>query len=153
MDEKKCQAKKVFEVLCSAIEGRSWTYEKKEDTYTVIFHVSGEDIPMPFGIQIDPESALIRLTSPLPFSMPEGKRVEGAIAVSAVNYGLADGNFDYDLANGSIVFRMTTSYRDSVIGEKLFQYMISNACQTVDAYNDKFLMLAKGLIEINAFFK
>ena len=46
-------------------------------------------------------------------------------------------SFDYNIRDGSITFRMTASYRESVIGEGLFNYMIDCAAATVDEFNDK----------------
>ena len=106
---------------------------------------------MQFVLVIDVERQLIRLMSPLPFKMSESKRMEGAIATCVATFGMADGSFDYDLEDGSIIFRMTASFRESVIGEGLFQYMISCSCATVDKYNDKFLAIDKGVLSITDF--
>jgi hypothetical protein len=46
---------------------------------------------------------------------------------------------------------MVASFRDSVIGEGLIQYMISCACAMVDKYNDLFLAIDKGLLSITDF--
>lgn len=144
-------AKTVFTTLCDAMENRGWKYEKDEQDLTVHFIVSGEDIPMQFILVIDAERQLIRLMSPLPFKMSEDKRIEGAIATCAASFGLADGSFDYDLSEGRIIFRMTASFRESLIGEELFHYMIECSCVTVDEYNDKFLAVDKGLLSISDF--
>ncbi|MBQ4612236.1 MAG: hypothetical protein IJB26_01660 [Clostridia bacterium] len=144
-------AKQVYNTLCAAIENRGWTYDKKEEKLSVYFGVNGDDIPMQFVLFVDADRQLVTLLSPLPFEMSEDKRMEGAIAVCAASYGLCDGGFDYDLSNGRIVFRMTASFRESVIGEGLFQYMISCACNTVDEYNDKLLAVNKGVVSIADF--
>ncbi len=144
-------AKQVYQTLCNAIERREWTYEKEEAELDVIFGVNGDDIPMKFLLAVDADRQLIRLLSPIPFKISEAKRMDGAIAVCAASFGLADGSFDYDLADGSIVFRMTASFRESIIGEGLLQYMISVSCSTVDKYNDKFLALDKGILSIADF--
>lgn len=151
MDEQMIRAKEVYEKLCAAIEDRDWKYEKKEEDLVVVFSVSGEDIPMHFVIKVDANRSLVRVTSPLMFHMPEEKRVDGAIASCAASFGLADGSFDYDISDGSIAFRMTATYRDSEISEKMLQYMISCACHVVDLYNDRFLMLSLGKIDVDAF--
>ena len=151
MDEQMIRAKEVYEKLCAAIEDRDWKYEKKEEDLVVVFSVSGEDIPMHFVIKVDAKRSLVRVTSPLMFHMPEEKRVDGAIASCAASFGLADGSFDYDISDGSIAFRMTATYRDSEISEKMLQYMISCACHVVDLYNDRFLMLSLGKIDVDAF--
>ena len=144
-------AKQVYQTLCDAIERRDWNFEKDEEKLLVHFGVNGDDIPMQFILIVDAERQLIRVMSPLPFKMSESKRMEGAIAACAASYGMADGSFDYDLSDGAIVFRMTASFRESLIGEGLFQYMISCSCAMVDKYNDQFLALDKGIMSITDF--
>lgn len=151
-DEKKIAlAKNVYNTLCAAIERREWRFDKDEENLVVHFGVSGDDIPMQFIMVVDAERQLIRLLSPMAFKMSESKRMDGAIATCVASFGLADGSFDYDLADGTIVFRMTASFRESSIGEGLFQYMISCSCAVVDEYNDKFLAIDKGLMSITDF--
>ena len=153
-DEMKMKlAKQVYNTICEALDNRDWHYGKEEDELLVHFGVNGEDIPMNFILVVDAERQLVRLMSPLAFKMSEDKRVEGALATCAASYGLVDGSFDYDMSDGEIVFRMTASFRESEIGEGLFQYMISCSCATVDRYNDQFLALNKGMLTINDFIK
>ena len=152
IDAKKFElAKQVYTTLCEAIDRRSWRYDKEEEKLLVHFGVNGDDIPMNFILVVDAERQLIRLMSPLPFKMSQEKRMEGAIATCAATYKMADGSFDYDLAEGRIVFRLTASFRESVIGEGLLHYMIECACAVVDNYNDMFLAIDKGLISISDF--
>ena len=145
------RAKKVYQTLCSAIEQRNWKYDKEEDRLFVHFSVSGDDFPMQFYVFVEVERQLIRLLSPMPFKMSENKRIEGALAACAASCGMIDGSFDYDLSTGEIYFRTTALFRESEIGEDLFQYMISLSCAMVDKYNDKFFAIDKGFLSINDF--
>lgn len=79
----------------------------------------------------------------MPFVVAEDRRTALAIAVSQANNGMVDGDFDYDYINGRIIFRLTSSYLDSLIGKDMFNYMLMCSCVTIDEYNDKFLMVAK----------
>lgn len=152
MDENKIiLAKQVYQTLCEAIERRGWSFEKDEERLLVHFGVRGEDIPIQLVLVVDIKRQLIRVLSPLPFKMSEEKRMEGAIAACAASYGMIDGSFDYDIFDGSITFRMTASFMESIIGEGLFQYLISCCCAMVDKYNDRFLALDKGSISITDF--
>ena len=144
-------AKTVYGDLCKLLEKRGWKFEKFEDDLVVTFAFSGEDIPMHFVLMVDADRQILRLSSRLPFDVPEDKRMELAIATCAATFGLADGNFDYDIAKGIIAFRLTASFRESKVGEGLFEYLIAYANYTVDAFNDKFFALCKGLISINDF--
>ena len=144
-------AKTVYGDLCAALDRRQWKYQKHEDDLVVTFGVAGEDISMEFVLAIDAQRQLLRVFSKLPFVVPEDKRMDLAIATCVASYGLADGSFDYDIATGNIVFRLTASFRESKIGDGLFEYLVGCSSAAVDAYNDKFFALCKGLITINDF--
>ena len=137
------QAKTVFNSLCQMLEENDWHYEKHEDDLTIVCGAKGEDLPMELIVQVDMKRQIIALMSQMPFTVPENRRSALAVAVSVANYGMVDGNFDYDYLSGRIIFRMTSSYRESLIGKKLLMYMLMCACFTIDKYNDKFLSVAK----------
>ena len=83
-DEKKMiLARRTYEMLCDALDARSWNYSKEEEKLLVHFGVNGDDIPINFVIVVDAERQLVRVMSPLPFKMSEEKRMEGAIAACA----------------------------------------------------------------------
>lgn len=145
------RAKKVYNTLCTAIDKRDWTYDREDEDLIVRFNVSGEDIPMSFILIVDADRQLVRLLSPIPFNMGEDKRMDGAIATCVASYGFINGSFDYDLEDGSIVFRLTQSFRGSDVSEEVLQYMISLSCSVVDNYNDRFMALNKGLLSITDF--
>jgi len=144
-------AQEVYANLCSMLDSRNWKYRKEEDNFVIRCSVQGDDLPMDLIIYIDPARQIIRLISPMPFDMSKEKLIDGAIAVSIANNGLVDGNFDFDISDGSITFRLTASYIDSVIGADLFEYMLMVSAHTVDKYNDQFLMLSKGALDIKTF--
>lgn len=143
-DEKQLkQAQAAFQALCEMMEEKGWHYEKDAENLLISCGAQGEDLPMQIRIEVDVERQLIMLLSQLPFVIPEDKRTALAVAVSAANNGMIDGSFDYDCLSGDIIFRMTLSFRDSLIGKDAFEYMLLCSCFTIDRYNDKFLMVAK----------
>lgn len=145
------RAKEIFASLCNMLDTRDWNYKKFEDDLTITCGVQGDDLPMEMYMHVRPAQQIISLHSSMPFKMSKEKLIDGAIATSVANYGLVDGSFDYDISDGTIIFRLTASYRDSVIGADLFEYMLMLSAHIIDKYNDKFLMLSKGAIDINAF--
>ena len=103
----------------------------------------GDDLPMEIIIRVDVKRQLVSLLSQMPFAVPENRRTALAVAVSTANSGIVDGSFDFNYVSGKIIFRMTSSYRESLIGKELLAYMLMCSCYTIDEYNDKFLMIAK----------
>lgn len=152
-DKKLKNAQNVYKTLCAMLDEKEVKYEKHEDDLVVTFIMGGDDLPMQFVLNVDAKRELIRLISPIPITFEGDKRIEGAIATCQANYRLADGSFDFDFRNGRILFRMTSSFIDSLISKDLFEYLVAVASYTVDEYNDKFFMLAKGQLPIEEFFK
>ena len=150
-DEKLERAQKVYETLCSTLDSHDWHYKKDEEALSIDCGAQGDDLPMEITIKVDAERQLLLLLSHLPFVISEDKRLEVAIAVSVVNDRLVDGSFDYCIADGHMFFRMTSSFIESEIGNELFMYMLLVSCHTIDEYNDKFLMLGKGMMSVEDF--
>ena len=145
------QAKSVFETLCRALDKQEWHYKKDEDKLSIECGAQGDDLPMELIFKIDADRMLAMLISHMPFVFHEEKRLDVAIAVTALNNRLVDGCFDYDIKSGHMFFRMTNSFIDSRLDEEVFAYMLFCACKTIDDYNDKFLMLDKGMVSLEQF--
>ena len=130
------QAQAVYETMRGMFDARELAYEADDEKLTVYSGAKGDDLPVAIRMRIDPERMLIVVHSLLPFETPQDRRLAMSVAVSRVNYGLPDGSFDYDFLTGNIVFRMTSCYRDSLIGQELFEYMFVVSYGIVDDYND-----------------
>lgn len=147
------QAKTVFETMCSAFDNYNLIYDKKEDEFELECIMSGEDIPMNITIKLFTGLDIIMLSSLLQSSTPKSNIIDMAIAVNYVNNKLMHGSFDFDVKEGSISFRMANTYTDCLPDEEVFMYMLYSSCKIIDEYNDRFLMLSKGLITLSDFLK
>ena len=151
-DEKQMkQARVVFDALCEMLDDQNWRYKRNDEELKITSGASGDDLPISFLMAVDPNNATVSIYSHLPFNFPEDKRVEASIIVSMVNYIIANGSFDYDLRTGSILFRVVTSFKGSLLSKLTMQYLLAITCSTVDAYNDKFKAFADGEMDIDAF--
>ena len=146
-------SKAVYEKLCALLDEIGWKYEKDEQKLEVNFSVVGDDIPMDFVCTVDEARQLIVINSALPVKFAPENRVDGAIVTCYINQKLVDGNFDYDYETGAMYFRMTSSYRGSIISRDMLLYMIEYACYKVDDYNDKLTLVANGLMSVETFCK
>lgn len=142
------QAQTVYETICKSLDNRDWKYERHNEDLTIVSWAQGEDFSMCMIIRVNPDAQVVLLYAPMPFNIAEEKRIDAAIAVCVANYGLINRSFDYDLNDGEIRFRLVTSFRESTLSEELFMYMVLVTAKTVDDYNDKFLMVSKGMMSI-----
>lgn len=150
-DEKMIRAQKNYATLCAMLDGNNWHYKKDDAKLKIKCGAQGDDLPMDISIRIDSDRQLVVLLSHLPFVVSEDKRLDIAVATSIINYKLVDGSFDFDIEDGHMFFRMTSSYRESELAKEVFFYMLMCSCQTIDEYNDKLLMLAKKMLSLEDF--
>ena len=145
------KAQQTFATLCRALDELKLKYDRDDSEMKVIFTVRGEDIPIRISIKVDAQREFVMLLSHMPFDIVEAKRMDAAIAVTAVNNVLVNGNFDYDIATGAIVYRMTNSYAGCELGAEVFKYLVICTFGTVDEFNDKLMLLNKGVISLEQF--
>ena len=144
---------KVFHTICNMLNGINYHYEtdRRNEDYRIIFTVNGDDIPMKIYMIVRPARDVVSLLSSMPFQAPEDKRTEMAMAVAVANYGLIEGTFDFDINDGEIRYRQTNSYHESLLSEALFEKMLNIALYWIDRYNDRFMMLEKGMMTLQQF--
>jgi len=153
MSDNNTRAEKVYNDLCDIFKKQNWNYKEFPEDRVVSFVMTGEDIPMEFIVSVDEKRQLVRLSSKIPVKFSEGKRIEGAVAACVASYNLADGNFDYDITDGTMRFRMTASFRECDISEALLIKMLIVSAQTVDRFNDKFVAINTGVLSLEDFIK
>lgn len=149
--EKLTKAKATYATLCKALDKDEWHYEKDEEELSISCGARGEDLPIDLTVKVDTDRQLVILISQMSFKIKDDKRVEAALALTAINNMLVHGCFDYEISTGTIIFRLVSSFMDSVLGEEVFRYMLLCAVKTVDEYNDKLLMISTGMLSLEKF--
>ena len=138
------QSISAYKTLCDLLDEKGWKYDKDDENLFVFCTVTGEDLPMKIGVRFDTKREFVHLLSRLPVTIPEDKRIEANVIVSAINYVTVHGLFEYDVTKGEIDFRINTSFKDSLLSKDLFGYLIYVSCITIDKYNDQLLMYSTG---------
>ena len=142
------QAKTVYGTLCKMLTDKGLKFKSFDEDLTVTFGFKGEDIPVEIIANIDPERLLITMFSQLPFTVPENKRADVALAISMVNCSIVDGSFGFDYNKGTVVFKITSRFNESLIGKSLLEYMMVICYHTVERFNDKFFLIANGKMSL-----
>lgn len=151
--ERMAEGKAIFESLVQHLHDikLNFAQEEREEQFVIRFNMNGDDIPMRFFIYINPARQVITMHSPMPVTFPEDKIDLGCKAICAINYRLADGDFQIDIRDGEVLYNMSNCYAGSLISTEVFDYMLGMSINIADEYNDKLLMLSKGLIDFDTF--
>ena len=150
-EEKELRAKRAFETLKKALEADNWPYKAVEEDNTVFCKAQGEDLPIDIKFAFNDKIELAIVMSRIPFNISEEKRIDAALAVNMVNGMLVDGCFEYDVTTGAIYFRTSNSFAGTELSADLLMSMLIRSCKIVDDYNDRFLMLDKGMLSLEDF--
>lgn len=149
--EHKLEAQRIYENMCAAFDGAGLKYTRHDEDLVLTYGVSGDDIPMEFIALVNEKARVVRIYSKLPVKVEEDKIVDAAIAVACANDAILNGAFNLDIAKGIISFNVLTAYHNTVLDPEIYIYLAYVASSTVDMFNDRFLMLAKGIIDLEKF--
>lgn len=127
--------KKCFEVICAALDGLGWHYNKNEEDLKVDMGVQGEDLPFSLSFYVRPEISTVYVKAYM-FNVEENREL-AAVALAITNYRILDGIFDIDMSDGETFYRTSVSYEGTIIDKSTVEYLVHVACSTVDKYNDK----------------
>lgn len=102
-----------------------------------MFTLPSEDLDIHVGIDIN-DCGYILFYSFLPVTIKSEKIVETAILINYINQKHTTGFFDLNIDDGTLFFKITTSYVGIDIDSKNFDLFIAATKLIVDYYNDLF---------------
>lgn len=141
----------IYTTLCDSLNDDGVPFIKDPGDYSVRIKMQGECLPVGLTITVEPGRYIVSFISGLPFRVAMERRREAAVAISIVNNLLTLGSFDYDFRDGSIIFRMTLNYSDSLINRDALSYTTFLTCKTVDIFNGNLMMYTGGAMSLDDF--
>ena len=144
-------SKILYNMLFEVIDEREYFYRKFDDKLVIQFMARYGKIPLQINTYIDEEHEFIKMIGILYTSFDEEKRLEGAIAIAHLNSYLANGNFEYDINDGSIRYKLVQCYAESKISKDLLDDMIENILTLTDIFREKFIKINDGELPLEDF--
>ncbi len=156
-EKERKQADEVYQNLINIFERMEYPYDVIESGNDIekVLHIrsAGEDLPMEFFIVIDAYFQQFKVKSPQPVRFSKEQIPDAAELICAINDVIRFGYFALDVEDGSVMFNYFHLFMDSLVSPDLWGFLVKTSAQIVDEYNDKFLMLAKGMIDKDSLMK
>lgn len=149
MADKKDVAKKWYKSLCGMLDSMNWTYDKDEEKLKISCQATWDDEELDIRMYLDAEREIAITWIFLDLTVPEAMRKTMAHAVNVMNYTIVHGTFDFGQEQGNLLYRCTSSYKDSVVSEEWFKYLLSTSCSTVGTNMGAFRRLVKGYLTVD----
>lgn len=126
-----------FSKLCAVLDENQIKYEKNAEALSVHSLFKGKQLPVEIIIKFNPQIEILTVFSPLPFTVKEESRKSVAVAAARINFALVDGSFDFNYLTGKIIFKLTASFANCVLGKDALEYALFKSLQTVKEFGGK----------------
>ena len=145
------KAKAVYQQLKDALDRKGWEYRAVDEDLVIVSDYTGEDVPIRFLFRVDKDRQCLTFHTSEFATFEQKDYLDATLAICVANHGMTFGHFDFDMTKGSVFYTMSNSFVGADLGEEFFLAMLATAVITVDRYNDRFIMLSKGLIDFKQF--
>jgi hypothetical protein len=127
-------ADSIRDALIAVRDRKGWTLEQLPDKLIWRTEAAGEQQRYTCYAQIDPELGQLVFYGIVPHTVAEEDRVEAAVAVTGVNYGLAIGKFELDLRDGELRYSTGIDVTGTRLDPVVLERMVDIALEMLDAY-------------------
>lgn len=111
-----------------------WTYEAVPERDAFACGLKGRNASYRLFFDVDEEDSLLMLYLVAQVSVPEERRSPAAEFFTRANWGLRIGNFELDLRDGEVRYKVSVDVEGGEIVAKMVENMIGAAVSTMDRY-------------------
>lgn len=124
---------------------QDWNYDFEEDRNLFRTGVNLNSKMKSTKIFISVGESGVTVTSVVPMNADEACRTQVMEFITRANYGLRNGNFELDLSDGEIRYKVFHSNVDGVASSDLIKHSIFLSCSMLDRYGDDLLAVMFGM--------
>ncbi len=126
-------AEAIQAAISEVVLADGWSLEQLPDKLIWSLQLQGAATYQCY-IQIEPDDGVAIFYGVVPATVPEDARTEAAVALAAINYGLAVGKFELDLSDGEMRFSNGIDVSGTTLDPIVFRRMAHHTVQMLDAY-------------------
>ena len=123
---------------------REWSFKRIPDRTAVRSEIRGKHSMYTVHFRTDEEDEILQIYTMLPHRAPEAHRVKVAEYVARANYGLRIGNFEFDIRDGEVRYKVSVDVEGGTLTNTMIDNMVVAGLSTMDRYFDGFMMVCYG---------
>jgi hypothetical protein len=124
----------VFETIIEYFERDGWKYRRLPGHDALEMGLSGEKGTYRLVVVVDGERSIVRFLTFLEGKVPETRRREVMEYLTRANYGLLLGNFELDLGDGEVRFKVGTDIEGIAFSYEQYQSTLYVSVAMMDRY-------------------
>lgn len=147
-EQKHIMAREAFDTFKKVLEENGIPYQAFDDDLVIKTGGVGDDLPMDMYIYIEENAGRAVIRIPMQFKCPKEKMGECSLLTCYASNRLALGQYNLDILNGEITYVNIIYYNAGIITPEYYFNMIIGSFAAADIYNDKYLMVIKGMADV-----
>ena len=140
-------------IVEEVLEGAGWSFQTVEDDegyVDFVTMVEGDPLVEATVVRLSEELERLVLYVLLRPKAKKERRAEVAELVTRANYGMGDGNFEMDVDDGAVRFKIALDFTGMPLSPLLVRNMILDAMDTLEVYEGAFLRVFAGKAKAKA---
>ncbi len=125
---------KILPTVRETLGQMEWSFEEMDKRDAVLTGVRGDAASYRIVLDAKEEAQQLLAYVISPTRLPEAARVAGAEFAARANYGLIIGNFDLDLSDGEVRYKVSVDVEGSKLTVKMVRNMIGCGVAMMDRY-------------------
>lgn len=133
--EDKAERTGLMGIIITALKEDDWSFECDSERPELLrTSVKGRNTDMRGTFLIRQEKDQVTFYVQLPSKAPEGRQREAMEFITRANYGMNIGNFEMDMQDGEIRFKVALDVEAGILSTIMVRNMMTAAFFTVDRY-------------------
>ncbi|MBD3166366.1 YbjN domain-containing protein [bacterium] len=133
---------RIMDTVEQYLRDDDWHYEQIEGQDILKFGIKADNSTYNIYCDIRDDTDQLMLYVVMGQEIPEEKRLAAAEYITRANYGLKIGNFEMDMSDGQIRYKVSLDVEDGTLSHKMIANMIGAGVGTMDRYFPGFMSIS-----------
>lgn len=133
-----------IEVVRAYYDSQNWTYDFEEEKGIFTMRMSMKDMDSCRVLTHCKENSDILTLAFLPIKISEAKRMEVAEYITRANYGMNIGNFEMDMSDGEVRYKVSSAWGDIEPTVPVMERLVDMSFVMLDKYASGILAVIYG---------
>lgn len=118
-----------------------WSFERLSDRTVIQSGIKGKNSAYRMYFQTNEDMEILVVYTMMPQNIPEEHRVKVAEYITRANYGLRIGNFEMDMNDGEVRYKVSVDMEGGKLVHSMINNMVGASVSTMDRYFPGFMAI------------
>lgn len=135
---------KILDTVAMFLTKDDWNFERDDKEDLITAGIKGRNASFRLFVKAREETEQLLVVMKSPNNIPEGRRVEAAEFLTRANWGLTIGNFEMDMQDGEVRYKVSVDVEGGELTAEMAGTMIRVGAIMMDKYYPGLMTISFG---------